>query len=41
MANLGHGMEPEMDPKKVEVFLKAVKDTAAEIKREHEAKRRS
>lgn len=33
VANLGHGMEPQMSPRKLGVFLQAVKDTAAEIKK--------
>ncbi|CDJ68112.1 uroporphyrinogen decarboxylase, putative [Eimeria necatrix] len=37
VANLGHGMEPQMDPHKLEVFLQSVKDAAAQIKKEHEA----
>lgn len=37
VANLGHGMEPQMDPHKLEVFLQSVKDAAAQIKEEHEA----
>lgn len=37
VANLGHGMEPWMDPHKLGVFLQAVKDTAADIKRQHQS----
>ena len=38
VANLGHGMEPSMDPHKLGVFIKAVKDTAAQIQKEQQAK---
>ncbi|OEH76119.1 putative uroporphyrinogen decarboxylase [Cyclospora cayetanensis] len=34
VANLGHGMEPQMDPAKLALFLQTVKNTAAEIKKD-------
>lgn len=39
VANLGHGMEPQMDPSKLGIFLQAVKDAAARIKDEQSAHR--
>ncbi|KAL8269418.1 hypothetical protein Esti_006656 [Eimeria stiedai] len=35
VANLGHGMEPGMDPRKLRIFIQAVKDTAAQIQLEY------
>ncbi|KAL8447719.1 hypothetical protein Emed_004258 [Eimeria media] len=41
VANLGHGMEPGMDPRKLGVFIQAVKETAAQIQREYSQATRS
>ncbi|XP_026194115.1 uncharacterized protein LOC34623053 [Cyclospora cayetanensis] len=41
VANLGHGMEPQMDPAKLALFLQTVKNTAAEIKKEYASRQRT
>ncbi|CDJ27229.1 uroporphyrinogen decarboxylase, putative [Eimeria mitis] len=41
IANLGHGMEPAMEPHKLAVFLQAVKDAAASIKKKRDLKQPS
>ncbi|KAL8450933.1 hypothetical protein Emag_003039 [Eimeria magna] len=41
VANLGHGMEPGMDPRKLGVFIQAVKETAAQIQQEYSHATRS